>query len=154
DTWFRAWLRDRGVSVSDLPAPVDQVVYPVEAMKGKALPHEAALPERRLLYYAAKFGQWWSARQLKHSSDLIKATLPDTKTETLPTDHGFFHAWGPPHIGMSYRLLDLFELASQRSVDQLSAEDWLGLNHMYGPGYTWTGAQSFAYFNAVIRSAI
>src|ERR1051326_3367403 len=55
----------------------------------------APLPERRLLYYAAKFGQWWSARQLRHSSDLIKATLPGMQTETLPTDHGFFNAWGP-----------------------------------------------------------
>jgi hypothetical protein len=55
---------------------------------------------------------------------------------------------------MSYRMLDLFELGQQRSVDQLSAEDWLGLNHMYGPQYTWTGAQSFEYFNAICRSAV
>lgn len=154
DAWFRGWLRDRHVSDSELPAPVNSTVYPLDALAGKSLPHEAPLPERRLFYYAAKFGQWWSAKQLRHSSDLVKATLPGTQTETLPTDHGFFNAWGPPHIGMSYRLLDLFELASQRSVDQLSAEDWLGLNHMYGPATTWTGAQSFAYFNAVIRSAI
>src|SRR5437016_2689685 len=76
------------------------------------------------------------------------------KTETLPTDHGFFNAWGPPTMGMSAPLLDLFELGAQQSVDQLSAEDWMGLNHMYGPGYTWTGAQSFEYLSAIMRCAI
>jgi hypothetical protein len=55
---------------------------------------------------------------------------------------------------MSYRLLDLFELGQKRVVDQLSAEDWVGLNHMYGPAYTWTGAQTFEYFNAICSSAI
>ncbi len=154
DAWFRAWLRETGVVDSELPGPVSQAVYPAAAMYEKSLPHDAPLPQRKLLYYAAKFGQWWSAKQLRHSSDLVKSTLPGTPTETLPTDHGFLNAWGPPHIGMSYRLLDLFELGAQRSVDQLSAEDWLGLNHMYGSNYTWTGAQTFAYFNAVMRSAI
>ncbi|MGI8545513.1 MAG: hypothetical protein ACR2MD_18810, partial [Aridibacter sp.] len=33
-------------------------------------------------------------------------------------------------------------------------EDWLGLNHMYGPEYTWTGGQTFGYYNAIVRSAI
>ena len=55
------------------------------------------------------------------------------KTETLPSDHSFFNAWGPPHTGMGYRGLDFFEIGAQQAVDILSAEDWLGLNHMYGP---------------------
>ncbi len=76
------------------------------------------------------------------------------QTETLPSDHGFFNAWGPPNIGMSASMLDLFEVAGRQAVDQLSAEDWLGLNHMYGPSYTWTGAQSFEYLTAIMRSAI
>jgi hypothetical protein len=151
--WFRDYLRQRGVTDADLGNRLGEVVYPADTMFAKALPKDADLPTRRLLYHAAKFGHWWSARQLRHSSDLIRSSLPGTKTETLPSDHGFFHAWGPPHIGMSYRMLDLFELGAQRSVDQLSAEDWIGLNHMYGPDYTWTGAQSFEYFCAICRSA-
>src|SRR6185437_5984208 len=129
------------------------VQYPAKAMFEKTLPCEADLPTRRLMYYAAKFGHWWSAHQLRHGTDLIHASIPGMQVETLPSDHGFFNAWGAPHIGMSYRMLDLFELGAQHSVDQLSAEDWLGLNHMYGPDYTWTGAQSFEYFNAICRSA-
>lgn len=153
NTEFRDYLRRHGVGDVQLDMPIAQVQYPAKAMFEKALPRDADLPTRRLMYYAAKFGQWWSARQLRHGTDLIHASNPGMQVETLPSDHGFFYAWGPPHIGMSYRMLDLFELGAQHSVDQLSAEDWLGLNHMYGPDYTWTGAQSFEYFNAICRSA-
>jgi len=154
NAWFRAYLRQQGVSDADLGRRVETVDYPADALFAPTLPRNADLPARRLLYHAAKFGQWWSARQLRHSSDLVHAALPGMKTETLPSDHGFFNAWGAPHIGMSYRLLDLFEVGAQQAVDQLSAEDWLGLNHMYGPAYTWTGAQTFGYFNAILRAAI
>jgi hypothetical protein len=151
--WFRQYLRNRGVGDDALGRPIADVEYPAKAMFDKALPRDADLPTRRLMYYAARFGQWWSARQLARSAALIHSSMPGMQVETLPSDHGFFNAWGPPHIGMSYRMLDLFEIGAQRSVDQLSAEDWLGLNHMYGPQYTWTGAQSFEYFNAICRSA-
>ncbi len=154
DGWFRAYLRQQGVTEADLGKSLDAITYPADALFAPTLPRNADLPTRRLLYHAAKFGQWWSAKQLRHSSDLVHAALPGMKTETLPSDHGFFNAWGAPHIGMSYRLLDLFAVGAQHAVDQLSAEDWLGLNHMYGPGYTWTGAQTFGYFNALLRSAI
>jgi hypothetical protein len=154
NAWFRDYLRAKShASDADLPSPIGQIEYPAQVMLQKSLPRDADLPTRRLMYHAAKLGQWWSARQLRHASDLIRTTLPGMKTETLPSDHGFFYAWGPPHIGMSYRMLDLFELGAQRAVDQLSAEDWLGLNHMYGPTYTWTGAQSFEYFTSICRSA-
>ena len=49
DAWFRSWLHDRHVTDSELPTPVDHSVYPVDALSGKALPHDAPLPERRLL---------------------------------------------------------------------------------------------------------
>lgn len=150
---FRDYLRGHGVGDDQLGMPLAQVQYPAKTMFEKTLPCDADLPTRRLMYYAAKFGHWWSAHQLRHGTDLIHASIPGMQVETLPSDHGFFYAWGPPHIGMSYRMLDLFELGAQHSVDQLSAEDWLGLNHMYGPDYTWTGAQSFEYFNAICRSA-
>jgi len=151
--WFRDYLRARGVTEADLGKPIDQVEYPLEAMVRSA-PPGVDLPARRLFYHAAKFGHWWSARQLRHTTDLVHKSMPWMKTETLPTDHGFFGAWGPPILGMNSRLLDLFELGSRETVDYLAAEDWLGLNHMYGPGSTWTGAQTFEYFNAILRSAV
>jgi hypothetical protein len=154
NVWFRDYLRKHQVDAQQLGKPLDEIEYPAKAMFEKSLPRDADLPTRRLMYHAAKFGHWWSAHQLRYSADLIRHSIPGMQVETLPSDHGFFNAWGPPHIGMSYRMLDLFEVGAQRSVDQLSAEDWLGLNHMYGPEYTWTGAQSFGYFNAICRSAM
>ncbi|HEY7120530.1 MAG TPA: hypothetical protein VH475_28355, partial [Tepidisphaeraceae bacterium] len=154
DGWFRDYLRSHHVTDAELGQAIEQVHYPADLLHQKALPREGSLVERRLAYYAAKFGHEWSARQLRHSSDLIHASIPTMKTETLPSDHGFFNAWGAPNIGMSAPMLDLFEIAGRQAVDQLSAEDWMGLNHMYGPGFTWTGAQSFEYLNAIMRSAI
>ncbi len=152
--WFRGYLSSMGVRSEDLPTRLESVEYPVEAMKGKALSRDADLKTRRLHYYAAKFGQWWSAKQLKHSSDLIHGNFPDVPTETLPSSHSFFNGWGAPNVGMGYKMLDLIELGRTRAVDILAAEDWLGLNHMYGPKYTWSGAQSFAYLSAILRSGM
>lgn len=159
--WFRDYLRKQGVTEADLGKPIDAVELPAvelypngeEMRAGKVFPNNGPLRERKRFYYAAKFAHWWSAQRLRQGTDLLHGTLPAMKTETLPTDHGFFNAWGAPTVGMSYRLLDLFELGAQRGVDELSAEDWMGLNHMYGPSYTWTGAQTFEYFNAIVRSA-
>ncbi len=153
-TWFREYLRAHHVKDSDLPKPIDQIEYPKGLGALKSLPRDADLPTRRMWYYAAKFAQSWSADQLRHQTDLVHQTFPGSKTETLPTDHGFLNAWGPPTIGMSYRLLDLFDVGQKRAVDQLSAEDWIGLNHMYGPDYTWTGAQTTEYYNSICSSAI
>ena len=132
-----------------------RVKFPLDPIyEQKRSPRDADLQERRLFYWAARFGQWWSVKQLRQKSDLIRKAFPGARTHTLPTDHGFLNAWGPPYIGMSYRLLDLFELGRQQAVDYIGAEDWLGLNHMYGPGSTWTGAQTFEYFTAIARAGV
>ena len=156
--WFRDYLRSRGETDQSLGKPIEGVEYPAEAMYAKTLPRDADLPTRKVMYYAGKFGQWWSVKQLRQTTDLVRGTFAGhgirMKTETLPSDHSFFNAWGPPHCGMGYRGLDLFEIGSQQAVDVLSAEDWLGLNHMYGPSTTWTGALAFGYLSAILRSGI
>ena len=155
--WFREYLRRHGETDGSLGKPLAGVEYPAKAMYEKTLPRDADLPTRKIAYYAGKFGQWWSAKQLRQLTDLVKQArsgpLP-TKTETLPADHPFFGSAGPPRLGMGYRGLDFFELGAQQAVDILSAEDWLGLNHMYGPGYTWTGAPAFGYLSGIYRSGI
>lgn len=150
--WFQEYLTTKGYKSNK---PIKEIEYPLEAIAGESLPKKVSLEERKLLYHAAKFGQWWSAKQLKQISDLILEAHPDAVTSTLLPSHGFLgNAWGPSNIGMSYGMLDIFELAAQNSVNQLAIEDWLGLNHMYGPEYTWTGGQTFGYYNAIVRSAI
>jgi len=156
--WFREYLRSKGETDQSLGKPIEGVEYPAEAMYAKTLPRDADLPTRKVMYYAGKFGQWWSVKQLRQTTDLVRSTFSQhgiaMKTETLPSDHSFFNAWGPPHCGMGYRGLDLFEIGAQEAVDVLSAEDWLGLNHMYGPSTTWTGAMAFGYLSAILRSGI
>jgi hypothetical protein len=152
--WFRQYLSATGVTDADLGASISSVQYPSINFTQTPIPKTEDLPTRRLHYYAAKFGHWWSGRQLRLISDLIKETFPGMPTRTLPSSHGFFGALGPTRTGMSAPLLDLFEVGAQQSVDRLAVEDWLGLNHMYGPQYTWTGAQSFEYLAAITRSSI
>jgi hypothetical protein len=152
DAWFRTYLQEK-VGEAELGQPIADVTYPYEALGKAALPHDADLATRKLLYHAARFRHKWSAKQMRLTTEEIRRSIPGMRSETLPTSHGFLDAWGPPNVGMSYVLLDWFELGRQQAVDVLSVEDWLGLNHMYGPYYTWTGAQSFEYLAAVMRSA-
>jgi hypothetical protein len=156
--WFRDYLRSKGETDQSLGRPIESIEYPAKAMYEKSLPRGADLATRKAMYYAGKFGQWWSVKQLRYTSDLVHrsfASLPGgMKTETLPSDHSFFNAWGPPACGMGYRGLDFFEIGAQEAVDIVSAEDWMGLNHMYGPSSTWTGAQALGYLSAIYRSGI
>lgn len=155
DNLFRDYLVQKGISDRDLGMDIKNLEYPIRDLNKESLPKDIPLQERRVLYYAAKFGHWWSAKQINLLSGLIHQTYPGVPTGTLLPSHGFLgDAWGAQHIGMSYRMLDNWELAEQNSVDQISSEDWLGLNHMYGPNYTWTGGQTFGYLNALVRSAI
>jgi len=153
---FRAFLRARGVTDQSLGMPIDQVVFPREAIWAKTFPRDADLTTRKVMYYAAKFGQWWSVKTLNHTNELVKATFKpiEVKTETLPSDHHFFNAWGAPYCGMDATGLDFFEFGAQRPVDILSAEDWTGLNHAFGPDYTWTGGWAYGYFSALLRSSV
>lgn len=153
--WFRDYLKSKNVTAADLGKSLETVEFPAKALFEATLPQNASLQDRKLYYHAAKFNQWWSAKQLRQISNLIQTSFPNSKTETLLPSHGFFgNAWGPANIGMSYRMHDIFEVGAQNSVNQMSAEDWLGLNHMYWENYTWTGGQTFGYFNALLRSAI
>jgi len=156
--WFRDYLRSKGETDATLGQPIDKVVYPAAAMYEKTLPRNADLSTRKVMYYAGKFGQWWSVKQLRQTSDLLRQSFGaaghKVRTETLPSDHCFFNAWGPPHTAMGYRGLDFFEIGAQQAVDIISAEDWLGLNHMYGPAYTWTGQHALEYLCAIYRSGI
>jgi len=156
--WFHDYLRNKvGETDESMGTPIDEIIYPAAKMYDATLSHGADLTTRKIEYYAGKFGQYWTAKQLRQTSDLVKASfapIGGMRTETLPSDHSFFNAWGAPYTGMGYRGLDFFELGAQQSVDIISAEDWLGLNHMYGPYVTWTGQHALGYLSSIFRSAM
>lgn len=152
--WFRDYLRSKGLTDNDLDRPINEIEYPAKKMFEPFLSHDVSLEERKILYYAGKFGQFWSAKQLRQINDLIKESFPHLKTEILLPSHGFLGtAWSAYNIGFSYRMLDIFEVSKQKSVSEFSTEDWLGLNRMYWENYTWTGGQTFGYLSALSRSA-
>ncbi len=151
NSWFKDYLIKKGYELKNQGT----VEYPLKEILTEELPQNVSLEKRKLYYHAAKFGQWWSAKQLSQINNLIQEIQPGVNTSTLLPSHGFLgNAWGPSKIGMSYGMLDIFELVKQKSVKQLAVEDWMGLNHMYGPDYTWTGGQTFGFYNALVRSAI
>jgi len=156
--WFQAYLRGKGETDASMGKAIDTIEYPVKEVRAKTFPRDADLTTRKIMYYAGKFGQWWSVKSLRQTTDLVKGSFKSVnlpiKTETLPSDHHFFNAWGPPACGMDATCLDFFEIGNQAAVDIISTEDWLGLNHMYGPGYTWTGAWAFEYLGAIFRGGI
>jgi len=160
DGWFRRYLRDRGETDAGLGMPIDEAAWRGDLLYAAAPPRDADLITRRLAYHSGRFAQWWSVRQLRQTTDLIRQTFaaatPPIRmpTETLPSDHAFFDAWGSPKVGMGSQNLDLFEIGRQEAVDIVSAEDWLGLNHMYGPQYTWLGGQGFGFLSSILRSGI
>src|SRR5215813_5314480 len=57
-------------------------------------------------------------------------------------------AWGGYPLS-----LDWFDLARQRAVDVIGIEDWMGLQYMYGPRYTWEGFQLMGFQASIFRSA-
>jgi len=160
DGWFREYLRERGETDASLGLPIATATWRGDLLYRPAPPRDADLATRRLAHHSGRFAQWWSVRQLRQTSDLIRETFAaatppiQMPTETLPSDHAFFDAWGPPKVGMAPQNLDLFEIGRREAVDVVSAEDWMGLNHMYGPDYTWLGGQGFGYLSSILRSGI
>jgi len=156
--WFREYIRAKGETDASMGKAIDTIEYPVNEVREKTFPREADLTTRKTMYYAGKFGQWWTVKTLRQTTDLVKGSFKEVglpiKTETLPSDHHFFNGWGPPYCGMDATGLDFFEIGNQAAVDIISTEDWLGLNRMYGPGYTWTGAWAFEYLGAIFRGGI
>jgi hypothetical protein len=151
--WFYDYLKIRNFDIKE-SEKIEQIEYPLEEIYRDQLDRSAPLQKRKFLYNAAKFGHWWSAKQLRQINDLVQEFQPESRTSTLLPSHGFFgNAWGPTKIGMTSGMLDIFEIAEQNSLRQLAVEDWMGLNHMYGPEFTWTGGQTFGFFNALARSA-
>jgi hypothetical protein len=160
DEWFRDYLRGRDETAATLGLPPERATWQGDCLYERSLPREADRTTRSLAYHSGRFAQIWSVRQLRQTTDLLRETFAAAvppivmRTETLPASHAFFDAWGAPKVGMGALNLDLFEIGRREAVDVVSAEDWLGLNHMYGPRYTWLGGQGFGYLSALLRSGI
>ncbi len=160
---FRAWLKERKIEPSLLGASTLDQVEPIEtpeALREQMKQGEAAA--RRRFYYASRYRQSAATeRLLWNTEELHRSGGEGAVSSTLLADHPYFGGTG---LGMGMEqqnstwggwplAMDWFEIGRRRAVDLIGVEDWMGLQFMYGPAYTWEGFQLMGFQSAIFRSA-
>jgi hypothetical protein len=159
---FHAWLAERKIDPKILGVEKLADVVPIElpaAFKEAAKKNEAAA--RRVFYYTSRFRQEAGTQNIRWHTEAFHKHFPKGPiTSTLVADHPYFGGTGlgmgfhrPDTAWASWTLaLDWFDLARRQSVDLIGIEDWMGLQYMYGPGYTWEGFQLMGFQATMMRS--
>ena len=159
---FHAWLKERGVAPADLGVASLDDVLPIES---PAVLRERQKRDRpaanRVFVWTTRFRQASATQRLKWLTQSFHRHAPtNVLTTTLVADHPYFGGSG---LGMGMDRenttwggfplsLDWFGLAREQVVDMIGIEDWLGLNFMYGPAFTWEGFQLLGFQAAIFRS--
>jgi hypothetical protein len=159
---FRAWLGARGISPAELGVATLDGVVPIESpavLRARQEINRAAA--NRVFVWTTRFRHESATQRLKWLTEAFHRDAPaGVLTSTLVADHPYFGGSGLG-LGMDrenstwggYPLsLDWFSLARERVVDVMGIEDWLGLNFMYGPSFTWEGFQLIGFQAAIFRS--
>jgi hypothetical protein len=159
---FRAWLATRQVSPHELGVRSLDDVMPIDdppQLHERAKINGAAA--RRIFYYTSRYRQRAASQRLRWATEALHASFPPGVISTsLVADHPYFSGTG---LGMGMTLqntawggwplaLDWFDVARTRAVDMIGIEDWMGLQYMYGPEFTWEGPQLMGFQAAIFRS--
>lgn len=158
---FREWLAERRIRPADLGVTEMKDVVGIEtpeALQERERKDGAAA--RRIFYYTSRFRQEAGTQRIKWNTEAFhRHFAPGPLTSTLVADHPYFGgtglgmgmvpntAWGGAPLA-----LDWFDLARNRAVDLIGIEDWMGLQYMYGPDYTWEGFQLMGFQASIFRS--
>ncbi len=159
---FHAWLAAQKISPRDLGVRRLDDVRPVETpvdMRERARSNEAAA--RRIFYYTSRFRQHAATERVGwHTKSFHQHFPPRAVTSMLVADHPYFAGSGlgmgmtPNPAWGGYPLAaDWFDIGRKRPVDMIGIEDWMGLQFMYGPNWTWEGFQLMGFQAAIFRSA-
>lgn len=160
---FHEWLKARNIDAASLGAASVEEVTPIEtpdALRERMKTNEAAA--RRVFYYTSRYRQHAATERLIwNTEELHKRIGAGPVSSTLVADHPYFSgtglgmgmdqpnaAWGGWHLAA-----DWFDIGRRRAVDLIGVEDWLGLQFMYGPQFTWEGFQLMGFQAAMFRSA-
>ncbi|MEO5802968.1 MAG: beta-galactosidase trimerization domain-containing protein [Verrucomicrobiota bacterium] len=160
---FRDWLKAQKFSPSIFGVTNLDLVVPLEtpeALREKMKTDERAA--RRNFYYTSRFRQETTTDRLIWSSEeLHRRFSTEHVSATLVADHPYFSgtgfgmgmdqtntAWGGWPLAA-----DWFDIGKRRAVDMIGIEDWLGLQFMYGPDFTWEGFQLMGFQASIFRSA-
>ena len=159
---FRAWLKERRIKPAELAVASLDDVAPIETppdLRERQQADRAAA--NRVFYWTTRFRQESATERLRWLTEGFHRHAPtNVLTSTLVADHPYFGGTG---LGMGMQrenstwggwplALDWFGLARARAVDVMGIEDWLGLQFMYGPHFTWEGFQLIGFQAAIFRS--
>jgi len=158
---FHAWLQQKKISARELGVDKLTQVVPLEtpdAYKRAARANRSAAA--RIFYYTSRFRQEAGTERIRwHTESFHKYFPPGPLTSSLVADHPYFSgtglgmgmvpntAWGGAPLA-----LDWFDLSRRKALDLFGIEDWMGLQYMYGPNYTWEGFQLMGFQAAMFRS--
>ena len=158
---FHTWLAERGIAPRELGVERLTGVVPIETPQALAEREAANGPAaRRVFYYTSRFRQLAGSERIKWNTEAFHRHFPaGWLTSSLVADHPYFGgtglgmgmvpntAWGGAPLA-----LDWFDMARNGVVDLAGIEDWMGLQYMYGPSYTWEGFQLMGFQAAMFRS--
>jgi hypothetical protein len=159
---FRDWLASKKIAATDLGVDALDQVLPIESPEQlrEAITANARAARRRF-YYTSRFRQHALTERLRWNTEELHARAPQMVSSTLLADHPYFSGTG---LGMGMQEQnntwsgwplagDWFEIGRARAVDLVGIEDWMGLQFMYGPSFTWEGFQLMGFQSAIFRSA-
>jgi hypothetical protein len=160
---FHEWLSAEKVDPASLGVANLAEVVPIETpdvLRERMPANEAAA--RRNFYYTARFRQHAATERLLWNTEEFHRRLGSGPiATTLVADHPYFSGTGLG-MGMDQQntawsgwplAADWFDIGRRRAVDMIGVEDWLGLQFMYGPSFTWEGFQLMGFQAAMFRSA-
>jgi hypothetical protein len=159
---FRQWLTENGVQPKDLGVASLQEVVPIENptdLRERQKANEKAA--NRVFYWTSRFRQAATTQTFKWNTESLHRHFgPEPMGSTLVADHPYFSGTGlgmgmgpSPCWGSTPLACDWFDMARRKALDAFGIEDWMGLQYMYGPNYTWEGFQLMGFQAAMIRSA-
>jgi hypothetical protein len=158
---FHQWLAAEKIAPASLGVKQLTDVVPIETPEVfREREKENGPAARRVFYYTSRFRQRAATERLKWNTEAFHRHFPPGPiTSTLVADHPYFSgtglgmgmtpnaAWGGAPLAM-----DWFDLARHKAVDLIGVEDWMGLQYMYGPDYTWEGFQLMGFQASIMRS--
>ncbi|NQT84022.1 hypothetical protein HQ563_13430 [bacterium] len=158
---FHGWLGERNIAAKALGVSSISDIVPIEtpeALRQREQTEGSAA--RRVFYYTSRFRQQAGTERIRWHTETFHKYFPSNwVTSTLVADHPYFGGTG---LGMGMTpnttwggaplALDWFDLARSKAVDLIGIEDWMGLQYMYGPNYTWEGFQLMGFQASIFRS--
>lgn len=158
---FHDFLKTQKISPEQLGVKKIEDVLPIEnPQQLKEAQKNNKNAANRIFYYTSRFRQISTNERFKWLTEAVHKYIdPEIYTSTLVADHPYFAGTGlgmgmgpNPAWGSTPLACDWFGMARDMVVDMAGIEDWMGLQYMYGPNWTWEGFQLMGFQAAIFRS--